>query len=103
KEIVDLMMKRIQDQLRSKDIEIVLTEGAKNALAEKGYDPTLGARPLRRTIQRMIEDPLSEKLLYKEFSAASTIIADANAEGEIVFEVAPRAPDSPPLEPASAG
>ncbi|MFN2613265.1 MAG: ATP-dependent Clp protease ATP-binding subunit, partial [Actinomycetota bacterium] len=103
KHIVDLMMKRIQDQLRSKDIEIVLTEAAKNVLAEKGYDPTLGARPLRRTIQRMIEDPLSEKLLYKEFSAASTIIADANAEGEVVFEVAPKAPDAPPLEPASAG
>src|SRR5213082_3402577 len=97
KQIVDLMMKRVQDQLKAKDIEIVLTDSAKDLIAERGYDQALGARPLRRAIQRMVEDPLSEKLLWKEFSAASTIIADAH-DGEIVFEVAPTSPDTPPLE-----
>src|SRR5205823_2700512 len=65
KEIVDLMMKRVREQLKAKDVEIELTDLAKDLLAEKGYDPSLGARPLRRTIQRMVEDPLSEKLLWK--------------------------------------
>src|SRR6266542_2670447 len=67
KAIVDLMMKRLREQLKAKDLDIVLTEQSKDVLAEKGYDPSLGARPLRRTIQRLVEDPLSEKLLWKEF------------------------------------
>ena len=97
KQIVDLMMKRVRDQLRSKDVEIELTDAAKSLLAEKGYDPALGARPLRRTIQRLVEDPLSEKLLWKEFRAGQTIIVDAR-DGEILFEEAPVPPDTPPVE-----
>jgi ATP-dependent Clp protease ATP-binding subunit ClpC len=96
KSIVDLMMKRVRDQLKAKDVEIVLTDGAKGLLAEKGYDPTLGARPLRRTIQRMVEDPLSEKLLWKEYTAGQTIIVDAQ-DGEVVFESS-TPPDTPPVE-----
>jgi ATP-dependent Clp protease ATP-binding subunit ClpC len=101
KQIVDLMMHRVQEQLKSKDIEIVLTDAAKDVIAEKGYDQALGARPLRRAIQRLVEDPLSEKLLWKEFSAAQTIIADVR-DGEIVFENAPTTPDTPPLELAGS-
>jgi ATP-dependent Clp protease ATP-binding subunit ClpC len=97
KSIVDLMMKRVSDQLKAKDIDIELTEAAKDLLAEKGYDPTLGARPLRRTIQRLVEDPLSEKLLWKEFSAGQTIIVSAQ-DGEILFEGAPQSPETPPVE-----
>ncbi|MGH2683207.1 MAG: ATP-dependent Clp protease ATP-binding subunit [Actinomycetota bacterium] len=97
KSIVDLMMRRVSDQLKSKDIDIELTETAKEVLADKGYDPTLGARPLRRTIQRLVEDPLSEKLLWKEFAAGQTIIVDAQ-DGEILFEGAPQSPESPPVE-----
>jgi ATP-dependent Clp protease ATP-binding subunit ClpA len=63
------MMKRVTEQLKAKDLEIELTDAAKTLLAEQGYDPALGARPLRRTIQRLVEDPLSEKLLWKEFRA----------------------------------
>jgi ATP-dependent Clp protease ATP-binding subunit ClpC len=96
KEIVDLMMKRVREQLKAKDVEIELTEAAKDVLAEKGYDPALGARPLRRTIQRLVEDQLSEKLLYKEFSAGQTIIVDGR-DGELTFEVA-TSPDAPPVE-----
>src|SRR5207302_261294 len=67
KSIVDLLIRRVREQLKAKDVEIELTDQAKELLAEKGYDPSLGARPLRRTIQRLVEDPLSEKLLWKEF------------------------------------
>jgi ATP-dependent Clp protease ATP-binding subunit ClpC len=97
KEIVDLMMKRVREQLKAKDVDIMLSDDAKNLLAEKGYDASLGARPLRRTIQRMVEDPLSEKLLWKEFKAGQTIIVDAK-DDEIVFEGAPIPPDTPPVE-----
>jgi len=97
KEIVDLLMKRVREQLKAKDVDIELTEAAKDLLAEKGYDPALGARPLRRTIQRLVEDPLSEKLLWKEFKAGETIMVDAR-DGEIVFESAPVPPDMPPVE-----
>ena len=97
KAIVDLLLRRVREQLKAKDVDIELTEAAKELLAEKGYDPSLGARPLRRTIQRLVEDPLSEKLLWKEFKAGQTIIVDVH-DGEIVFESAPVSPDIPPVE-----
>jgi ATP-dependent Clp protease ATP-binding subunit ClpC len=101
KQIVDLLMKRVTEQLKAKDLEIELTDAAKSVLAERGFDPSLGARPLRRTIQRLVEDPLSEKLLWKEFRAGQTIIVDAR-DGEIVFEGAGVPPDVPPVELAGS-
>ncbi len=105
--IVDLMIKRVQNQLKSQDVEIELTESAKDVLSTRGYDPSLGARPLRRAIQRMIEDPLSEKILWKEYEAGDTIIIDAEkvdgGEDDIVFRRAERAPEMPPVELAGAG
>jgi ATP-dependent Clp protease ATP-binding subunit ClpC len=100
KNIVDLMMKRVREQLKSKDLDIELSDAVKELLAEKGYDPALGARPLRRTIQRMVEDPLSEKLLYREFRAGQTVIVDVQ-DGEITFE-APLSPETPPVELAGS-
>ena len=100
KRIVDLMMKRVREQLKSKDLDIELSDAVKELLAEKGYDPALGARPLRRTIQQMVEDPLSEKLLYKEFRAGQTVIVDVR-DGEIFFE-APTSPETPPVELAGS-
>jgi ATP-dependent Clp protease ATP-binding subunit ClpC len=97
KAIVDLMIRRVEEQLKTKDVDLELTDAAKDLLAEKGYDPALGARPLRRTIQRMVEDQLSEKLLHKEFTAGQTIIVDAR-DGEIVFESTARPPETPPVE-----
>jgi ATP-dependent Clp protease ATP-binding subunit ClpC len=81
-QIVDLMIKRVRNQLESQGMGLELTDGAKTLLAERGYDPTLGARPLRRAIQRMVEDPLSEKLLYKEFRAGQMIIVDIEEDPE---------------------
>src|SRR5262245_1955916 len=101
--IVDLLMRRVEEQLKSKDIDIELTDAAKTLLAEKGYDQALGARPLRRTIQRLVEDPLSEKLLHKEFRAGETVFVD-RAEDEIIFDHGPALmpPDVPPVELASS-
>ncbi|HEX9683856.1 MAG TPA: ATP-dependent Clp protease ATP-binding subunit [Acidimicrobiales bacterium] len=82
--IVDLMVKRVSRQLQSQSLGFDLTPAAKVVLAEKGYDRTLGARPLRRAIQRMVEDPLSEKILLKEFRAGDTILVDTDGE-EITF------------------
>ncbi len=101
KAIVDLMMKRVKGQLKAKALDIELTEDAKDWLSKKGYDPTLGARPLRRTIQREIEDALSEKLLYGEFSANQLIVADIE-EDAVVFR-AVDAPEVPPMELAGTG
>jgi ATP-dependent Clp protease ATP-binding subunit ClpC len=74
--IVDHMVKRVQDQLLSQGIGLELSAEAKLWLAERGYDPTLGARPLRRAIQRQIEDPMSERILFKEFHAGETVLVD---------------------------
>ena len=75
-EIVDLMVARVTVQLESQGMGLEVTVDAKHHLADKGYDPELGARPLRRAIQRLVEDPLSERLLLKEFKAGQIIVVD---------------------------
>ncbi|MDQ1402083.1 MAG: ATP-dependent Clp protease ATP-binding subunit ClpC, partial [Actinomycetota bacterium] len=100
-EIVDLMIKRVQNQLESQGLGLELTPAAKLLLATKGYDPTLGARPLRREIQREIEDKLSERILWKEFRAGETIVVDAEND-EIVFRSI-ESVEPPPVELAGAG
>jgi hypothetical protein len=75
-EIVDLMIQRVSNQLELQGLSLVLTPPAKQLLADKGYDPQLGARPLRRAIQQMVEDPLSERILWKEFRVGETIVVD---------------------------
>jgi ATP-dependent Clp protease ATP-binding subunit ClpC len=80
--IVDLLIARTEKQLEGQGIGLELTQEAKLLLADKGYDPTLGARPLRRAIQRLVEDPLSERLLYKEFRAGEIVIVDAEPDPE---------------------
>ncbi|WP_061961191.1 ATP-dependent Clp protease ATP-binding subunit [Demequina flava] len=80
-EIVDLMVARLDERMRDKDMAIELTDAAKKLLAEKGYDPVLGARPLRRALQREIEDPLSEKILFGEVTSGQLVQVDAEGEG----------------------
>lgn len=75
-QMVDLMTKRLSGQLEAQGLGIELTQAAKEFLAEKGYDPQLGARPLRRAIQRLVEDALSEKILYKQFNAGQIVVVD---------------------------
>jgi ATP-dependent Clp protease ATP-binding subunit ClpC len=99
-EIVDLMLKNLDDRLQVKDMGIELTPAAKDLLADRGYDPLLGARPLRRTIQREIEDALSERILFGELKAGEIIVVDVEgvgAEAAFTFKGAPKAamPDTP--------
>jgi len=101
KVIVDLMITRVKRQLRVKGLDLELTDNLKGWLAEKGYDPQLGARPLRRTIQRELEDKLSERILFGEFSAGQLIVADVDPDADAVAFRAvdsPEAPDVPPVE-----
>ena len=84
--IVDLLMKRVKEQLSEHDIEIILSEDAKEGLVKEGYDPVYGARPLRRAIQKLIEDPLSDKILGKEYLPGSAILIATDKEGHITFE-----------------
>jgi ATP-dependent Clp protease ATP-binding subunit ClpC len=76
-QMVDMQMVRLTEQLEGQGLGIEIKVAAKDLLAELGYDPQLGGRPLRRAIQRHVEDALSEKLLYKEFSAGEIIVVDA--------------------------
>ena len=83
-QIVDLMLSQVGIQLKEQGIGLEVTTEAKELLAEKGFDPTFGARPLRRTIQNMIEDPLSEKILQGEYHDGDTVNLDREGE-ELVF------------------
>ncbi|ANC31400.1 ATP-dependent Clp protease ATP-binding subunit ClpC1 [Isoptericola dokdonensis DS-3] len=80
-EIVDLEIAKLDKRLRDKDMGIELTQAAKNLLAEKGYDPVLGARPLKRAIQREIEDALSEKILFGDLRPGQLVLVDGQGEG----------------------
>ena len=82
-QMVELLIGRVETQLAERDMGIELTQKAKDLLAKRGFDPVLGARPLRRTIQREIEDQLSEKILYGEIGAGEIISVDVEGwDGE---------------------
>ena len=101
--IVDLMLAKLDERLRDKDMGLEMTQPAKDLLAKKGYDPVLGARPLRRTIQREIEDVLSEKILFGEVRPGQIVLVDTTGEGEeqtftFTGEQKAALPDAPPVE-----
>jgi len=84
-EIVELQLGRLRERLGERRIELELTEAAKEALAEAGWDPAYGARPLKRAIQRLVENPLALRLLEGDFADGDTIRVDAE-DGQIRFE-----------------
>jgi ATP-dependent Clp protease ATP-binding subunit ClpB len=94
-EIVELQLTRLRQLLAEKKITLELTPEAKHALTSEGYDPTFGARPLKRAIQRLIQNPLSLKLLSGEFHDGDAIIATEGPDGEIVFAKADVAQEEP--------
>ncbi|MBT8199602.1 MAG: ATP-dependent Clp protease ATP-binding subunit [Acidimicrobiia bacterium] len=103
KQIVDLFLIRVQEQVKSQDLEIVVSDAAKGLMAKKGYDPQLGARPLRRSVQRMLEDPLSEEILQGTFPAGTTVLVDVDTEdGDSLTFVMVETPDVPPVEMADS-
>jgi len=108
--IVDLMLRRLREQMAQHDVTIELTPEAKELLVDKGYDPAMGARPLRRAIQRFIEDPLADYVLGRELDPGSTILVARKPdedgkpgdEVDITFipgEVTPEQVTVPPAEP----
>ncbi|ATO16071.1 NDP-hexose 4-ketoreductase [Micromonospora sp. WMMA2032] len=107
--IVDIMIQRIESQLRNKDMGLELTDNAKKYLAKKGFDPVLGARPLRRTIQRDIEDNLSERILFNELTPGQIVVVDCEGDPEnidkskLVFRGADRPDAVPDAVPADLG
>jgi ATP-dependent Clp protease ATP-binding subunit ClpC len=98
--------------LKNKDMGMELTDAAKRLLATKGYDPVLGARPLRRTIQREIEDTLSEKILFGELAPGQIVLVDVEGldekdgtKGSFTFQGVDKpvpVPDAPPAEIAES-
>lgn len=98
RQIVDLMIARLDKRLVEQNLSIELTDAAKELLADRGFDPVLGARPLRRAVQRDIEDALSEKILFGEIATGSHILVDAQGEGllgEFTFTSIPGAARPP--------
>jgi ATP-dependent Clp protease ATP-binding subunit ClpC len=98
--ILDLEAKRVRDRLATKGVELVLTDGARDFLVEKGFDPSFGARPLRRAVQRYLEDPLAEEILRGNFAGVERVEA-VRGENRLTFQ-APAA-TRPDAEPTPAG
>ena len=102
--MVDNMIANVELRMKDRDMSLELTQGAKDLLATRGFDPVLGARPLRRTIQREIEDVLAEKMLYGEVGPGQIVLVGAEGEGaeaKFTFEGTKKGepiPDTPPLE-----
>jgi ATP-dependent Clp protease ATP-binding subunit ClpC len=105
-QIVDLLMNRLRVQMAEHEVTIELTDEAKDLLVEKGWDPAMGARPLRRAIQRFIEDPLADFVLGRQLEPGSTILIARKGDEEVDITVVPpsppevigvgAAPDAPP-------
>jgi ATP-dependent Clp protease ATP-binding subunit ClpC len=92
-DIVDLELKRVHQQLREHTVTLQVTQAAKELIAHVGYDPDFGARPLRRAIQNMVDDPLSEGMLAGRFLPGDTVVADVNGDSqEIALTVVASAP-----------
>ncbi|MFC2021936.1 NDP-hexose 4-ketoreductase, partial [Chloroflexota bacterium] len=88
RKIVDLMLATVSQQMAEKEIKLEVTDAAKDFLGEKGYDEALGARPLRRVIQDMVEDKLSDSLLRGKFRSGDTAVVDLEGEEIVVHPAA---------------
>ncbi len=86
RQIVDLMLSRVEERLGEREISLEATDGAKDLLAEAGYDPQFGARPLRRVIQKLVENPISAGILRGEFAEGDTVLVDTE-DGELTLRL----------------
>jgi ATP-dependent Clp protease ATP-binding subunit ClpA len=84
--IINIQLRRVQNQLKDRGIALELTEAAREAIMKEGYDPNFGARPMRRAIQRLVQDPLALQLLNGELLPGDTVVVDADSNGELRFE-----------------
>jgi ATP-dependent Clp protease ATP-binding subunit ClpB len=87
--IVDIQLEHLRRRLGARRIELEVTEAAKAVLAREGYDPTFGARPLKRTIQRLVQDPLALRLLEGEFKEGDTVTVDAEGDALVFRRAVP--------------
>jgi ATP-dependent Clp protease ATP-binding subunit ClpC len=102
--IVDFMLNRLREQLEQHEVTIELTESAKELLVQEGYDPAMGARPLRRAIQRILEDPLADFVLAQQMQPGSTILVNRkDGSDEVTMDIVPPTPDAPPADLAEVG
>jgi len=86
-EIVEIQLKALKKRLAEHNLELVISDGVKDRLVEEGFDPVYGARPLKRTIQRLIENPLASELLKGKFPEGSEIVAQVSKNGNISFNL----------------
>jgi ATP-dependent Clp protease ATP-binding subunit ClpC len=120
KTIVELLLRRIRESLAERELQLDLSEAAKEFLVDKGWDPSMGARPLRRAIQRYIEDPLADFVLRSELPPGATVLVDRAPDGderEVVLSIVqpekvpaavgapeePAATEEPPADEEPAG
>jgi len=98
-QIVDLFIRRLSERLMDRDLTIEVSLAAKQRLIELGFDPALGARPLRRAVQHEVEDALSEKILHGELAGGEHIVVDF-VDGAFTFETGPKPglPEKAPVE-----
>jgi len=101
KQIVDIQLEYLRKRLAERKIEIELTDAAKEHLAEEGFDPSFGARPLKRTIQRRVQDPLAMKILDGEVHDGDRVLVDA-ADGNITFTATHPVPEAEPVAESEA-
>jgi ATP-dependent Clp protease ATP-binding subunit ClpC len=109
KEIVDLLLMRIRASMAERELQLELSEEAKDLLVDKGWDPAMGARPLRRAIQRYIEDPLADFVLRSQVPPGSTVLVEPTApvgdsdEREVTLSVLEPAPKPTPVGVGAEG
>ena len=108
KEIVELLLLRIRESMAERELQLELTDAAKDLLVEKGWDPAMGARPLRRAIQRYIEDPLADFVLRAQVTSGSTVLVEPAPEGdpeerEVVLSVLEPVPAPTPVGVGAEG
>jgi ATP-dependent Clp protease ATP-binding subunit ClpC len=104
KQIIDLMLVRLQKQMGEQGVTLQLTDAAKDLLVEEGYDPAMGARPLRRAIQRLIEDPLADVLLHGQLADGLVIVCDRDGDKMQMNRTEPPAtPAEPEVVVAAVG
>ncbi|MGZ4169411.1 MAG: AAA family ATPase, partial [Solirubrobacteraceae bacterium] len=107
KEIVDLLLLRIRESMAERELQLELSEPAKDLLVDKGWDPAMGARPLRRAIQRYIEDPLADFVLRSQVPSGSTVLVepgqDGTEEDDVKLSVIEPAPTPTPVGVGAEG
>src|SRR5438477_6088265 len=108
KEIVDLLLRRVRESMADRELQLELSDAAKDMLVDKGWDPAMGARPLRRAIQRFVEDPLADFVLRQQVPSGSTVVVDPPAEdagedGEVRLTIVEPAPKPTPVGVGAEG